>query len=147
MKTIFESIASALGQVMFTAFALVLFVVLPSCASWMYPPIDEPGNCELYGVVEGGKPMGPILFESALSHDDLVRLCEPYAPEGYDPAGCVIEYPGGVRVYWRAGDPHAEAHQKCHVRNGKPHTGAYDDAIMAGHPAPYFPDVLQAASR
>ena len=114
----------------------LLALLLAGCA---VADINEPGGCARYGVREDGfrLTLGQV-YE--LPQAELNQACRFWMPPGYQKAGCYRLNPDGTAdVFYRAGDPHALAHELCHVRHGGNHTAQYNRDARNGHPCPYCP--------
>lgn len=126
---------------------LLLGVSLASCAH--LPDINE--DCESYGVVESGRPMGQKVHAQPLTRADLDRICgaarAQYAgvQTGTMVNGCAIPQPdGSVLAYYRDGDRCAMNHELCHALHGTGHTERYLEDLSAGIPMPYCPGIQLA---
>jgi hypothetical protein len=118
-------------------------VTLMGCIHWP----DIATDCESYGVIESGEPMGTIVTIEPLFSDQLDIQCagvtEAAAHLNPDAriSGCAIPHDNGVvRAYYWTGDRCAMNHELCHAKHGSGHTERYLRELQAGVPMPYCPE-------
>lgn len=118
-------------------------VSLMGCVHWP----DIATDCESYGVIESGEPMGNIVTIEPLFRDQLDVQCagvtEAAAHLNPDAqvTGCAIPQDNGVvRAYYWKGDRCAMNHELCHAKHGSGHTERYLTELEQGVPMPYCPE-------
>ena len=122
---------------------LALIVLLSGCVHWP----DVATNCEAYGVVERGQPMGTVLHIQSLEYDELQERCWNVREDAATISrfssirGCVIPGSNGeVYGYYAKGDQCAMYHEMCHAIHGVGHTERYLKDVESHHLRPYCPE-------